>query len=63
MLAERGIEVTPEQAEELYKSAKKVMRAAKRMSTEDLWAMLDTEGFSEQEKSDLVMLYQHAKEL
>lgn len=63
LLAEKGIETTPEQAEELYKSAKKVMRLAKKMSTEDLWAMLEADGFSEKEKSDFVMLYQHAKEI
>jgi hypothetical protein len=64
-MAERGIEITPEEAKDLYKSAKKIIKAAKNMTMEDIMRMSETEleGMSKEDKDKLIMLYQHAKEI
>lgn len=65
MLAEGGIEMTLEQATNAYYMAKKIVKSSKKMSVKDLWNMLETEadGMSQEEKEQIVELYQTAKEL
>lgn len=65
MLAENGIEMTLQQASDAYLMAKKIIRHSKKMSTKDLWNILDVEaeGISKEEKEQIMELYQMAKEL
>lgn len=63
VLAEMGIEMTLEQAKGVYKKSKDMIRRAQKMSMEDIWSLNEVEGFSEEEKSQLAMLYMHAKEI
>lgn len=63
ILAEMGIEMTIEQAEKAYEMSKDMIKRSKKMSMEDIWNLQKTEGFSDEEKSELVMLYMHAKEV
>ena len=65
LLAEQGMEMTVEQAKETYKLARYIVKSARKMSTVQFWTMLETEveGISEEDKKQLVSLYQCAKEL
>lgn len=65
LLAEAGIEMTPDQAESTYIAVKKFKKAAVRLSTEDLWAMEEDEssGIPRKERLALVELYRRAREI
>ncbi|NDD55494.1 hypothetical protein EBZ39_16795 [bacterium] len=63
MLAEIGIEMTLEQAKKAYEMSKDMIKRARKMSMEDIWNLEKVEGFSEEEKRQLAMLYMHAKEV
>lgn len=55
-LAERGTEMTPEEAERAYKALKKFVKRAKKMSMEDIWAV-------ERYNKEYAELYRRAKEI
>lgn len=65
ILAEQGMEVTIEEAAKIYMMADDIVSNAKKMSTEDLWKImdLDAEGISTEEKEQIVDLYRSAKEI
>lgn len=63
MLSEMGIEMTPDQAKKAYEMSKDMIKRARKMSMEDIWNLEKAEGFSEEEKRQLSMLYMHAKEV
>jgi hypothetical protein len=63
VLAEKGIEMTLEQATKTYKMSNDLIRRSKKMSMKDLWAIQDMDGVSQEEKDQIIKLYQHAKEL
>jgi hypothetical protein len=63
VLAEKGIEMTLEQATKVYKMSNDLIKRSKKMSMKDLWAIQDVEGVSQEEKDQIIKLYQHAKEL
>lgn len=63
VLAEMGIEMTPEQAERAHKMSKDMIKRSKKMSMKEIWSLKKVAGFSEEEKSQLIMLYMHAKEV
>lgn len=64
MLAEQGIEMTLEEAKSAKKQIKSFIEKSKRMSMKELWMLEETKvnGFSEEEKNDIIKLYQVAKE-
>lgn len=55
-LAERGMEMTPEEAKNAYKALKKFVRRAKRMSLKDIWEVA-------KHNSQYAELYMKAKEV
>jgi hypothetical protein len=63
MLAEMGIEMTLEQAGKAYEMSKDMINRARKMSMKDIWNLESVEGFSDEEKRQLAMLYMHAKEV
>lgn len=65
ILAEKGIEMTPDQAEKAYELAIRLRKTARRLSTADLWAMEedDSMGFTREERAEMVNLYRIAKEI
>lgn len=65
LMAEEGTEMTPKQAELAYKASRSIVRRSRTMSMIDIWSLedLDMEGFSREERIDLVELYKTAKEL
>ena len=65
VLAEQGIEMTLDQAEDAYVMAMEIRKTAHRLSTLDLWEMEEDEslGMSREERGVLVDLYRVAKEL
>jgi hypothetical protein len=63
ILAEMGIETTPEQASRLYKMASRIVKTAKKMPMDQIWKFDDVEGFSEEEIKQIKELYLSAKEL
>lgn len=65
ILAEQGMEVTMEEAANIYMMAGDIVSKAKKMSTEDMWKImdLDAEGISPEEKEQIVDLYRSAKEI
>lgn len=56
LLAESGMEMTPDQAENSYKALKKFVRRAKKMSMEDIWEV-------EKHNKEYAELYRKAKEI
>jgi len=64
LLAEAGIEMMPDQAKSLYMAVKKFKKAARRLSTENLWAMEEDEssGIPREERLALVELYRKARD-
>lgn len=65
MLAERGMEMTMEEAANIYMMASDIVSKAKKMSTEDMWKIMDlnADGISYEEKEQIVDLYRSAKEI
>ena len=65
LLAEQGIELTPDQAKKMYKKSKNLIKRAKQMSPSDIWYILEikAEGISDDEKKQIANLYRIAKEL
>lgn len=65
LLAEKGIEMTPDEAKKAYRMAVKIRKIAKRLSTADLWVMEENElsGLSKEERLQIADLYRTAKEL
>jgi len=63
MLAEMGIEMTLEQAGKAYDMSRDMIKRARKMSMKDIWNLEEVEGFSDEEKRQLAMLYMHAKEV
>ena len=63
MLAEMGIEMTLEQAGAAYEMSRDMIKRARKMSMKDIWNLEEVEGFSDEEKRQLAMLYMHAKEV
>lgn len=65
ILAEQGIEMTPEQAGEAYKMARKLRRTAKKLSMEDFWIMEEDEslGLPKEERLQMIELYKVAREI
>lgn len=64
-LAEKGIEMTPEQARKAYRMIRGLKKTAKKLSTIDMWQMEndDSLGFSKEERKQMVELYRMAKEI
>jgi 1,2-phenylacetyl-CoA epoxidase PaaB subunit len=65
ILAEQGIEMTIEEAEQAFKNANKFIKRSKKISIMDIWEMQKTEveNISAEEKDQLINLYKKAKEL
>lgn len=65
VLAEQGIEMTPEQAKEAYRMARGLRRTARRLSMEDFWAMEEDEtlGMPREERIQMIELYRAAQEI
>ena len=63
VLAEQGIEMTMEQAAETHRLAKDLLEMSNQMSMEDIWALQDVEGMPQEEKDQIIKLYQQVKEL
>lgn len=63
MLAEMGTEMTLEQAAKAYEMSRDMIKRARKMSMIDIWNLEKVEGFSDEEKRQLAMLYMHAKEV
>lgn len=65
ILAEQGIEMTIQEAQQAFKNANKFIKRSKKISTMDLWQMQKTEieNISEEEREQLINLYKKAKEL
>jgi hypothetical protein len=64
LLAEQGIEMTPDQATDAYKMARKIRKIAKKLSTRELWDLEDNEslGITREERIQIADLYRAAKE-
>jgi hypothetical protein len=56
LLAENGIEMTPEEAKDAYVATKKFIRVAKGLSLKDIWAVAE-------QNEDYARLYMKAKEI
>lgn len=56
LLAENGIEMTPEEAREAYKTTKRFIKVAKGLSLKDIWAVGE-------HNEDYATLYMKAKEI
>lgn len=56
LLAENGIEMTPEEARDAYRAVKKFIKVAKDLSLKDIWEV-------ERHNKDYAALYMKAKEL
>lgn len=56
LLAEKGIEMTPEEARCAYKATMKFIKVAKELSLKDIWEV-------EKHNKDYATLYMKAKEL
>lgn len=65
ILAEQGIEMTLEDAEDAYVMVTEIRKTARKLSTLDLWDMEENEslGLSREERESLTGLYRVAKEL
>ena len=63
VLAEMGIEMTLDQARSAYEMSSDMIKRARKMSMKDIWNLEKVEGFSDEEKRQLAMLYMHAKEV
>jgi hypothetical protein len=64
ILAEQGIEMTLQEAKNAYKHLKSFIKKSRNMSIKDIWMLEETEveGFSSEEKNNMIRLYQMAKE-
>lgn len=56
LLAENGIEMTPEEAKDAYLATKKFIKVAKELSLKDIWEV-------ERHNKDYASLYMKAKEI
>ena len=56
LLAENGIEMTPEEASEAYRATKKFIKVAKELSMKEIWEV-------ERHNKDYAKLYMKAKEI
>jgi 1,2-phenylacetyl-CoA epoxidase PaaB subunit len=65
ILAEQGIEMTIGEAQQAYKMAKSIIKRSKKISMMDLWEMknIHIEGMSEEEKENLIKIYEEARQL
>jgi hypothetical protein len=65
LLAENGIEVTPDQAKKIYKMTARLRKLARKMSTVDLWRIEedDSIGMPREERQQIADLYRAAKEI
>lgn len=65
VLAEQGIEMTPDQAREAYRMARKLRKVARRLSMEDFWVMEEDEtlGMPREERLQMIELYRVAQEI
>lgn len=65
ILAESGIEMTPEEAKKMYKMTKSFIRRSKKMSMQRLWNLkeLELEGTTPEQIDEIIKLYQCAKEI
>jgi hypothetical protein len=65
ILAERGVEVTPEQADHIYKMTARLRKIARKLSTIDLWSLEENEslGMTKEERRQIADLYRAAKEI
>lgn len=65
ILAENGIEVTLEEAEQIYGMARDILKKSKKMSMDDIWSIIDmeVEGMSQIEKEQVAEIYRTAREL
>lgn len=65
ILAESGIEMTPEEAKKMYKMTKSFVRRSKKMSMQRLWNLkdLELEGTTPEQIDEIIKLYQVAKEI
>lgn len=63
MLAEAGIETTPEQATELKKMSDKIIKTAKKISMKEIWSIESAAGLSGDDLEQIKNLYLCAKEL
>lgn len=65
LLAEKGIEMTMEEASNAYSMAEDIINRSKKMSTKDIWDLLDVDikGMSSEEKEQIANLYQSARDL
>lgn len=64
LMAEDGVELTPDQSAMIYRMGSDFIRSSRKMSQVDLWDLLECEDdrFSEEEKEQLVELIQYARE-
>lgn len=64
ILAENGIEMTPDQAKEVYKMTKDIIKRSKKMSMQQLWELKETEveGMTSEQIDEIIKLYRCAKE-
>lgn len=64
LMAEDGVELTPDQSATIYRLGSNLLRSSKKMSQVDLWDLLECEDdrFSPEEKEQLVELIQYARE-
>jgi hypothetical protein len=64
-LASKGVEKTPDEAAEIFKKAKELIRFAKKMTQVDIWQLeenlKDEPSLTEQEKREAVEAIQHAR--
>ncbi len=61
-LAEEGVEINFEEAEERYDAIRNLIRKSRNMSQLDIWKleeMKPMEGFSEKDHDDLINLYKY----
>ena len=65
ILAEQGVELTPDQASSLFDMASDLIKRSKNMSQLDILKMenLSVKGMTEKEKQDAISLYNYIKDL
>lgn len=64
-LAEKGIELTPEEAKNAYAMGRRLIKKSRNMSMQDIWNMqeVEIEGMTPEQINDLINLYKCAKDL
>lgn len=63
LMAEQGKELTPEEAERIYKMARRIIKFGRSMSQMDLYQLEKTSGYTTEQKKEIIELYQYVREL